>query len=101
MFTCSPFGDSVDLDNPNTYEYLPNTTKKLREIMFSEIGYVYCYLNYWHKDSIGNKKTNGKQIKRVEALIKNFTDNERENRTNVMWYKEQIFIFQNEIENMC
>lgn len=102
MFKCNPFGDlEVDLDDPKTYDYLPNTTKELRQIMFSEIGYVHCYINYWHKDIFGSKKHNGKQIKRIDTLIKNFTENERENSDNVMWYKEQIFLFEDEIENMC
>jgi hypothetical protein len=103
IFKCRPFGDfDVDLDDPKTYEYLPDTTKELRQIMLSEIGYSHCYLNYWHKDDgFGNRKTNGNQIRRIESLIKNFTENERDNYNNVMWYKEQIFLFQDEIENMC
>ena len=100
-FKCSFENIEVDLDDPKTYEHLPNTTKELRQIMLSEIGYTHCYMNYWHKDVFGSKKYNGNQIKRIKTLIKNFTENERENSDNVMWYKEQIFLFQDEIENMC
>lgn len=99
-FICRPFGEEeVDLDDPTTYAHLPNTTKKLRELMLSKIGYAYCYMNFWHKDVFG--KRDGGQKKRVELLVKNFTENEMENYQNVLWYQEQVFLFQNETENMC
>ena len=97
IFICA-FGEEVDLDNPDTYINLPDNTKELRSLMFQEIGYYYCYVNFWHKDVY---KVHKDQKKRVEKLIKNFTENERSNRNNVIWYKEQVFIFQDEIENMC
>jgi hypothetical protein len=56
-------------------------------------------MNFWYKDIFG--KRDGGQKKRVELLIKNFTENERENYENILWYQEQIFLFQDEIENMC
>jgi hypothetical protein len=95
----SPFGEVVDLDDPMIYSYLPKTVKELRAMMFKEIGYFYCYTQFWHKD-IFDPDTSG-QISRVEKLIKDFTDNERENYANVLWYKEKIFLFTDEIENMC
>ena len=99
-FIWRSFGSvEVDLDDPKTYEHLPQTIKELRTLMLSEIGYSYCYMNHWHKDVFGAKDDGQKE--RVEKLVKNFTDNERENRGNVLWYQEQIFIFQDEIENMC
>lgn len=95
-FSCAPFHEiTVDLDNPETYKFLPNDVNALRDIMLCEIGYYYCYVNYWRK---GWDK---KQVKRVEKLIKNFTENEQANYHNVLWYQEQVFIFQDEIENMC
>ena|ERR1035437_5951202 len=102
MFKTS-FGDEVDLDDPNTYSYLPNSTKELDSMMFKEIGYTTCYMDYWHlnvfpKRLPGNIKY---QRTRVENLIKNFTDNRHNNYDNVLWYKEQIFIFTDETENMC
>jgi hypothetical protein len=98
-FICRPFGDEVDLDDPKTYDYLPQNTKELRQKMFSEIGYSFCYMNFWHKDIFG--KQDAGQKKRVQLLIKNFTENERQNYNNILWYQEQIFLFQDEIENMC
>ena len=96
-FLCRPFGDfEVDLDDPKTYEHLPQNTKELRNLMLSKIGYSYCYMNYWHKDF-----NHGEQKEKIEQLVKYFTDNERKNYNNVLWYQEQVFIFQNEIENMC
>ena len=91
------FGEEVDLDDPKTYENLQRDINELRTLMLSNIGYSYCYMNYWHKDVFSR----GKQKKRVEKLIKNFTENERENMNNIQWYKEQVYIFDDEIENMC
>lgn len=67
--------------------------------MLSEIGRAYCYMNYWHKDIF--RENDGGQKKRIEKLIKNFADNSRQNCDNVLWYQEQIFLFQDETENMC
>ena len=94
---CSPFGEIVDLDNPETYSHLPKTTKELRQTMFAEIGMAYTYMYFWHKKVF--KKSS--QTERVNLLIKNFADNERENYSNVLWYQEQIFLLQDETENMC
>lgn len=99
-FKCAPYGDyEVDLDDPKTYEHLPQIVKELREKMFFEIGYSYCYMNFWHADIFN--KNDGGQKTRVELLVKNFTENEKQNYNNVLWYQEQLFLFQDEIENMC
>ena len=95
------FGLPVDLDDPKTYDHLPNNAKKLRELMFQEIGYVYCYMYYWHKDWFDNEKFSHGQKQRVELLIFNFTENEAHHRNDVLWFQEQVYIFQDEIENMC
>lgn len=91
-------GEVVDLDDPKTYKHLPTDTKELRKIMLSEIGYYYCYVKFWHKTIY---KKYDLQKNRVKKLIKKFTKNERQNYNNVLWYQEQIFLFQDEIENMC
>jgi hypothetical protein len=96
FITC-PFKDKVDLDNPKTYSHLPKTAKNLTKLMLSEIGYYYCYVNFWHKE----RYKEDKQKERVEKLIQDFTDNHYANHKNVLWLQEQIFIFQDEIENMC
>jgi hypothetical protein len=107
-FICSPFGYEVDLDDPETYNYLPKNVEDLRNKMFEEIGYAYCYMNFFHKDIYSKKnKSFGKncikQKKRIKLLIKQFTENERENyiNNNILWFQEQIYIFQDETENMC
>ncbi len=94
-FTVDPFEFEVDLDDPKTYRYLPNDVKLLRAMLHQEIGYYYCYVNYWHPD------WDGPQEARCEKLIQNYTANWRDNMNNVLWFQEQVFIFQSEIENMC
>lgn len=95
------YGDEVDLDDPKTYSHLPNTAKELDDLMFQEIGYYYCYVKFWHKDIFDKDKIGKKQKKRVKKLIKKFTKFRKNNYSNLLWYKEQIFIFQDETENMC
>lgn len=123
-YICS-FGEEVDLDNPETYKHLPNNAKELDGMMLKEIGYVICYMDYWHTDIFGKEKLEPNmerdwtieqiekgypdafansgfyQRQRVNELVKKFTENRRNNYQNIMWYKEQIFLFQDETENMC
>lgn len=114
------YGRKVDLDDPKTYEYLPDTEKELDTLMFREIGYAICYMDYFpsRKGLFPKRKRkvkmvefpNGKEVdvnnasygqrKRVEVLIQNFANERRNNYGNLMWYKEQIFLFQDETENM-
>lgn len=125
------WGEEVDLDNPETYSYLPNTHKELRNKMFSLIGYALVYMDYFpnRRGFFPKRKKKDKFVKmsecfpdfenderlieinnvaynqrlRVYALIKNFAENEREHiqDDNLMWLKEQIFLFEDETENMC
>lgn len=113
-FVCS-LGEEVDLDNPETYNYLPIDTKLLDEMMFSEIGKALVYMDYFYPDIFPTKRrymnnpyTNKKQIdcsylqrQRIYKLIKEFADNRRNHYDDVLWYQEQIFIFTDETENMC
>ena len=46
-YTCA-FGEEVDLDNPETYKYLPDDLKKLDDMMFKEIGQALVYMDYWN-----------------------------------------------------
>lgn len=99
------------------------TYDELRNMMFREIGYAICYMDYFpdRKKFFPKKKLNQKMIihlhsnkkidmnnvgymqrKRVEKLIKYFSENDnRNNYKKLMWLKEQIFLFQDETENMC
>ncbi len=89
------FEGIVDLDDPDTYSYMANDIGSIRDEIHKEIGYCYCYFNYWHKP------WDEKQEARVEILIKKYTDEWSDNRTNLHWHKEMLYIFQDEIENMC
>jgi hypothetical protein len=96
------FGKEVDLDNPKTYLHLPKTIDELSDLMFKEIGYALCYMNYNpDRKMFFTPKRDGGQRKRVEKLIKYFAENRKNNYQNLMWYKEQVFLFKDEIENMC
>lgn len=101
-------GIIVDLDNPDTYTHLPDNLKELDDMMFKEIGQALVYMDYFRREifpkSISYTKPDNSgfsQRKRVNDLIKKFAEDRHNNYQNKMWYKEQIFLFQDETENMC
>ena len=89
------FGEIVDLDNEETYSHLPTNITELNQRIQREIGFCYCYFNYWHKP------WDDKQEARVEILIEKYTFEWRDNLDNLQWHRETLFIFLDEIENMC
>ena len=97
-FICSPFGDEVDLDNPITYDHLPDDANQLRDILFKEFGWANLYMNFFHPDVFSNDDI---QRERIEQFMKNYAEHHIKNYDNVIWLKEQVFLFQDEIENMC
>lgn len=90
------FNDEYDLDNEDTYSHLPDNIKELRILMLSEIGYSYLYMNKWYSE-IFNKTP---QKDKVEKMVDYFAENEKYHYQDKKWYKEQVFLFQEEIENM-
>jgi len=101
-FKCSFFNNEVDLDDPITYNHLPSDKNILDSLMFKEIGYAFCYMNYFHPDVYDeNEEIKYGQRKRVEEKIKFFCDNRSKHYDDVLWLQEQIFLFQDETENMC
>ena len=114
-FVCRPFGEEVDLDDPQTYDYLPDDTKKLDDMMFSEIGKAIVYMDYFHPEIFPKKRTRmlnpytnkvvadcgWTQRKRIYKLIEEFAENRRHHYDDILWLKEQIYIFTDETENMC
>ena len=111
----------VDLDDPKTYSHLPNTEKELDDLMFKEIGMALTYMNHFRKENFPLKAKRSKMVQhpyykgifvdvtnsgyrqrlRVEKLIKDFAENRKDNYGNLQWFKEQVFLFQSETENMC
>jgi hypothetical protein len=100
MYLPSLCDDEVDLDNSATYEHLPNDCKLLEDIMFKEIGFAICYMDIIHRN-IFHSSMGKHQRKRVMKMIRNFCKERHNNYENEMWLKEQIFLFQDEIDNMC
>src|SRR3972149_1990416 len=90
----------VDLDNPKTFKHLPNDWKALDNLMFREIGYALCYMDYFadrkglfptkklQKDKV-HKYCGYMQRQRVQKLVKKFADGRHLNYDNPMWFKEQ------------
>lgn len=120
-FTQKFSGFVVDLDDPSTYDYIgSDDVNVLNDIMLSRIGYSICYMDYWNKNifatepkvpemmeykgrmvDINIENVGYQQRIRVNSLIEDFTKNRSKNWENPLWFKEQIFIFDDETENMC
>lgn len=96
--------ETVDLDDPTIYEYLPNTSDELFDRMCKEIGYALSYMDFIHRDVF---PSDDPQRIRVLELIAKFWREEKEfpngqrRRLDVAWMKEQVYIFEDETENMC
>jgi hypothetical protein len=84
----------VDLDDPETYKHLPNTIEELDHLMFRKIGYALCYYDYL------NEKEHDNQFKYIDRKIYNFCKNRLNHYKDLRWYQEQVFIFEDEIENL-
>ena len=123
------FFEEVDLDDPETYRYLPNNVDELDKLMFKEIGYALVYMDYFpdrkkffpkrkkkeefiKMSEFGEKYKNNNNLvdlnntgfyqrQRVQKMIDDFAKNRRNNYKNLLWYQEKVFLFLDEIENMC
>lgn len=97
-FICSPFGDEVDLDNPDTFRYLPDNAEQLRDLLLKDFGWSQLYMNYFHSEVFDKDDS---QRKRIDEFMKKYSENHLKNYDNILWLKEQVFLFKDEIENMC
>lgn len=100
----------VDLNKSSTYSYLPKTEKELDNKMFEEIGKAVVYMDYFptRKSYYPKKRPKNKLLRsgyeqrvRVEKLIKKFAADRHKYYGDVKWLREQVFLFQDETENMC
>ena len=120
------WGKEVDLDSNSTYKHLPKTDRDLDDLMLEKIGYAVLYMDYFprRKDLFPHKKIKASasfikkkkftkreahyflncgwyQRQRVYKLIKNFANNRHNKWGDARWFREQVFMFDNETENMC
>lgn len=114
IFKTSPFGYEVDLDDPKTYAYLPQTKDELWAKIFSIIGYALCYMDKFHPDHYPKEKmffgdspsllgSCYEQRMRINVMIDDFCSDPKyyEYINSVEMMQEFIFLFEDETENMC
>jgi len=89
------FGEIYDLDADETYKHLPKTARELRHAIWKEVGYCHLYFTYWHPDWCK------RQIDRVEKMIYHYAQEDKKHVDDVIWLREFLFKFLDEIENMC
>ena len=91
-----------------------NNVRRLNDLMLKKIGYAYAYMNHWHPEIWGEnpkplpkkhprfgQRPDGGQRTRVLKLIDNFCKERDKNWENPKWFKEQIYLLDDETENMC
>lgn len=93
------FGHDIDLDKTESLGKLSELgAEELDTLMFKEIGYALCYMDYFHPNTF---PLDSPQRKRVNQKIYNFTEERKNNYNNDIWLRKKVFIFQDETENMC
>lgn len=103
--------ETVDLDNESIYATLPSNVEELYDRMLRNIGYALSYIDYIWPDRY---PSDSRQRLRVSELIAHFWHEGHEERWpgdairdgnqkrfDPRWLREQVFVFEDEIENMC
>jgi hypothetical protein len=97
------FGNIVDLDNPDTYQYevwADFTVEQLYQECVREMGFALLYTQYWFPGTDW-----GTQTKRIHGFCVWFAREARKKREetllNRIWFKKFLYRFQDEIENLC
>lgn len=90
-------GVEHDLDNPETYKHLPQTEEAVISKLYEQIGYsrVYMVEHGFLKDDRCKD-----QVERIDELINTIISGYYVEK-GLMWWQERLFLFDNEIENMC
>jgi hypothetical protein len=96
---------TVDLDDVAIYAHLPSTRDELDDRMWKNIGFALSYMDYMNRESF---PMDCAQRIRVTHLVARFCREGHEERgdgtlkrSDPQWLREQVFVFEDEIENMC
>lgn len=97
------FGRTVDLDDPETYKFMPwadYSAEQLYQECVKEMGYALLYTQYWHPSTDW-----GPQLRRINGFCVWFSREGRKKRQdtlmNRVWLKKFLYRFEDEIENLC
>lgn len=95
-------GQDIDLDDPKTYEkydWADYTAEKLYQECMKELGYALFYTQFLHPGDWGT------QTGRINEHCTKFAElghlNRKDTLENRLWLKKFLYIFVDEIENMC
>ncbi len=93
----------VDLDDGSIYSHLPDDYDSLFNLMCKEIGFALSYMDFIHRELF---PLTSEQRIRVNELVDKFWKERREKKyfggpESILWMREQVYVLQDEIENMC
>lgn len=91
-------GPPEDLDDPKTYARFPQTIRDVQEALWRKIGYaaVYVIAHQFSESECGQK-----QIDRIGVLVEAVAKGQEQRGKPLIWWQEQLYLFEDEIENMC
>ncbi len=89
-------GPEVDLDDPATYAHLPQTLKGVTNQLYREIGYARVYVL---RNARPGRKWDKAQRARIKEMVRAIAA-DADSLPLVHW-QERLFLFLDEIENMC
>lgn len=88
------WSEEVDLDNPETYLYLPNTYKELRAKMFSLIGYALVYMDYFpNRQGFFPKRKKKDKFVKMSECFPDFENDERLIEINNVAYNQRYTVY--------
>ena len=100
--TCGFIHENVDLNDEKTYRrcsYRNWNCSKLLNEAYREIGFIKMYVEHYHPD------WDSEQVSRIEKLLFWFGKEHRRCYGNSaegrLWLRKWLFLFKDEIENMC
>src|SRR5687767_3048817 len=100
MFQCA-IGPEVDLDDPETYKRLPQTVPGVLEKLYKEVGYARLYVLGVHDFTSSEcGRAQLERIAKLESEIAGFFGGRLYQQSLIFW-QEKLFVFEDEIENMC
>lgn len=96
-------GSVVDLDDPETFRRPEwgqhNTTMKLHQWAWSEMGKSLYYMAFFHPDwDIEQRRRVDQYCYWYAREYRNYFEDTEKNRT---WFRKFIFRFLDEVENQC
>lgn len=89
-------GVAVDLDDPNTYKDYPQDVTEVINELYKKIGYSQVYMIRY---DFVSSKYGREQMYRIQNFLHTLAIDWK--GKDLLWWQKQLFLFRDEVENMC